>query len=318
MTRTTRLLRKAAARETDLKAQDRFNSIALLACRQTRAIRSVLDKQRQDAVLSAGKRFGAELLCLDMAATTLAYWLLLAQQRREEKRTILWSYNGSSPDRPAIVFEALFTGAINSILGTRTLLTLGLGQPLRSVFRNQLELGLIMVAITTDEVFFHDYLAQVDAPEGNLTAWNKVRPKVALRKIDEALGRTELDGGARADFHRWRKSTYSWLSGFEHGHPAALVVSASAWEGSTKRRTSIGGCIDDSLENLAHMIVWSSYEVITLLTGSLFRVHGWRGQGTEFTDEVILSTRFFQSYALELMKEQDGRAARSSTEAGTA
>jgi hypothetical protein len=306
----TRLLRKAAASESVASLPvNEGGKVSVQAFSQTRQLMGVVRERQRDASIDAKVRFERELVGLDMAAATLAYWMLLCQHRVETKERVLWAYP-SAPDRPAAVLESLFTGLINSITGLRTLLLGGLGQPLRAVFRNQLELSIITLALAVNEPFFKDYMAWTDASEADhLKAWNKVRPKVALRVIDESLESLGFDAAARAEFSKWRTGTYAWLSGFEHGFPVAMLVSANAWDEDGDIGSSVGGTVDNSIAAVASHITWGLYEFISLLTSALHRTHGWRGRGSELSAEILLTTKFFQSYMHEMMAEQDREGA---------
>jgi hypothetical protein len=267
--------------------------LPIQACDQTRQLLATFRERTKEANAEAVKAFGPELVLFDMAVVTLTYWMLLGRHRDETNERILWQYD-LHPQRPAAILESLFAAIISDVLAFRMLLLQGLGQPLRAVFRNILELSVIALAITVDEPFFNDYMSWTDAPEQeNLKAWNKVRPKVAFDAVSRSLERSGFDQAARLEFHLWRKGTYAWMSGFEHGHPVALLVSSNGW------------IIDHGIKAIVGSATWGLYEFVSLLTGALFRVHGWRGHGSELSAEIILSTRMFLSYAREVMAEQD-------------
>lgn len=302
MTTLTRLLHRAGARESKLRLPgDSTFSVAVQACRQAREIHQVMGNERRRVTASG---IAPELVALDLGSTALTYWMLLAENRHEAGQRLLWPGETGST-RVMFILRGLLTGIINDLLAVRALLPLGLAQPLRSVFRNLLELGLVSVALTVDERYFRDYIAWADAPQGDLKAWSKVKPSVAQRAVGQSLLRAGLSDAERTEFDGWRRGTYAWLSAFDHGHPIALAVTAFNWDGKVSAGRSLGGAVDSSITTLAGQIIWATYEFFSLLTGSLFRTHNWRGDGSAFSAEVLLSTRFFQAFALELMAMRD-------------
>lgn len=306
MTRLTSLLRRAAERDSELGQSHHGSSPVALEClRDARSLLGALGQRRANSTRDARERYSAQLLGIDLAAASTINWMLYLSKRAKAGHQPMWRYV-KAPKRTKVVLDSLLVSLVNNILGIRALAVGGLTAPARSIVRTQQELSLILVAITVEERFFTNYLDWMDHPDQN-KGWSKVRPKEAMRAIDRFLAASGMDSDAVAHFDKWRKETYSNLSGFDHGHPGAMVAAAYNWNDAGG--AAIGGAADKSLEALLDLTLWSLTEFLSLFSHGLFSLHRCRSDGSELGKHVLLSTKFLQAYTHQLFDEQQTHSA---------
>lgn len=265
---------------------------------------SVADKNRfweevrAEASGQAADALGAHLLLMDLAADVASDFLLMMDLHERYERPTLWAGKPMpAKGTPHTQLQNLVVNFTNVTVATRRAVADGMALPGKILFRNLTEIGDTALALVGDHGFFERYLHHGRfSPGEGYGHWKKhLSPKVVRGLIEKLYGRLGLDRGTKAELHRHRVGRYAWLSGFDHVHPAAMLVSARSMGGDPEdpARSTLGGLCDRGLRTLASYVNYFHFEFFALFIGALVKFHGWNLPRSGVTAEELESAASF-------------------------
>lgn len=220
-------------------------------------------------------RLDAKNGCLAFVANTaLIEWYV-------EKRQILWPAQEGEVD-PGLVFTNMATNVLNSALAARRLATVGLDRQARTVMRELMEIGDLLLVITSDYEMFSKYVSTPDDENAAYKYWKEnFKPYEIMEKLKARTREAGLGTISESSSEFWRRhfGLYAWLSKAVHVDYASLSVHGFASDYAGRYNLNLGGRVGSHTTTTLERL--DSYLRNFLIVLSLFlaRHHGWMDKG---------------------------------------